>query len=136
MLTTAFFTVLLLALGNVLALRYSRLLKPTVLTFSRLDMAKVVITVDGKNIECSESTVNLRKKLMENKIDVYNLKGKLNNCGGAGICGTCAVKVLSGANNLSPPSKNELNTLNGKPSDIRLSCCAKVSGPVSIKVKP
>eukprot|EP01041_Mallomonas_annulata_P000525 gene525-1001_t len=97
---------------------------------------KITITVDGnKVIECAEP-VNMRKQLMANKVDVYPFKGKLSNCGGAGICGTCAVRVLEGGNNLNPPSKNELNTLKGKPADIRLSCCAKVNGPISIKTKP
>mmetsp|Transcript_7592 Transcript_7592/g.11333 ORF Transcript_7592/g.11333 Transcript_7592/m.11333 type:complete len:150 (+) Transcript_7592:604-1053(+) len=98
---------------------------------------KVSISVDGKVIESDEKAVNLRKELMKNNIDVYPLRAKITgNCGGAGICGTCAVKVLSGAENLNPASKNEQNTLKGKPADWRLSCCARVSGPISIKTKP
>jgi ferredoxin len=97
---------------------------------------KVVINVDNKVIESAEKTVNLRKELIANKVDVYPLKAKLTgNCGGAGICGTCAVKVLSGMENLNPPSKNEQNTLRNKPNDFRLSCCARVSGPITIKTK-
>ena len=97
---------------------------------------KVVIKVDGKTIESSEKSVNLRKELIANGIDVYPLRAKITgNCGGAGICGTCAVKVLDGMDKFNPPSKNEQNTLRGKPSDFRLSCCAKVSGPISIKTK-
>lgn len=38
--------------------------------------AKITITTDGKVIECA-GPVNLRKELMENKIDVYPLKAKL-----------------------------------------------------------
>ena len=94
-----------------------------------------VIKVDGKTIVC-DGTVNLRKELQKNNVDVYPFKAKITgNCGGAGICGTCAVKVLDGEKNMNPPSKNELNTLRGKPADFRLSCCAKVSGPISIKTK-
>ena len=96
---------------------------------------KVVIKVDGKTIE-AEGSVNLRKELQKNNVDVYPLRAKITgNCGGAGICGTCTVKVLEGAQNINPPSKNEQNTLRGKPADFRLSCCAKVSGPISIKTK-
>jgi ferredoxin len=96
-----------------------------------------VITVDSKVINVGNESVNLRKTLQANGVDVYPLKAKITgNCGGAGICGTCAVKVLSGAENLNPPSKNEQNTLRGKPADFRLSCCAKVSGPITIKTKP
>ncbi len=46
------------------------------------------------------------------------------------------MKVLDGAGNFNPPSKNEQNTLRGKPADWRLSCCARVSGPIAIKTKP
>jgi ferredoxin len=98
---------------------------------------KVVIKVDGKVIESVEKTVNLRKELQKNNIDVYPFKAKITgNCGGAGICGTCAVKVLEGAENFNPASKNEQNTLRGKPADWRLSCCSRVSGPIAIKTKP
>ena len=96
----------------------------------------ITIKVDGnKVIELSEPG-NMRKALQANKVDVYPLVGKFNNCGGAGICGTCAVKVLEGGNNINPQSKNEQNTLRGKPADWRLSCCSKVSGPITIKTKP
>lgn len=97
------------------------------------------IKVDGKVVEIDTSKANLRKELMKKNIDVYPLKAKITgNCGGAGICGTCAVKVLDGSENLSPPSANEQKVLkeNGRDSGIRLSCCAKVSGPISIKTKP
>ncbi|MBX9692690.1 MAG: (2Fe-2S)-binding protein [Cyanobacteria bacterium] len=97
------------------------------------------IIVDKKSILVDSTThnTNLRKLLIQNKVDVYPLKAKLTgNCGGAGICGTCAVKVLNGKDFLNPPSKNELNTLKGKPEDWRLSCCSKVGGPIEIKTKP
>lgn len=57
---------------------------------------KVIIKVDGKTIESSEKSVNLRKELMANGVDVYPFRAKITgNCGGAGICGTCAVKVIA-----------------------------------------
>lgn len=99
--------------------------------------SKIVVKVDGKVIETDQKSVNLRRLLIDNNVDVYPFKAKvLGNCGGAGICGTCAVKVIDGMQNFNPPSKNELKTLDGKPSDIRLSCCSKISGPVTIKTKP
>ena len=56
---------------------------------------KIVVKVEGKTLESSEKTVNLRKFLQEKKVEVYPLKAKvLGNCGGAGICGTCAVKGM------------------------------------------
>ena len=103
-----------------------------------LHLQAISIKADTKEFVAETKGANLRKELMKNKIDVYSLKSKLTgNCGGAGICGTCAVKVVRGAENLSLPSKNELNTLKtgNRGSDIRLSCCAKVNGPVEIKTK-
>jgi len=101
----------------------------------------ITITVDGKTIESNSGKegFNLRKELQKNKVDVYSLTGKFNNCGGSGICGKCAVKVLDGAKNISPASKNEQNTIKVTKlaADNRLSCCARVTGPISIKcVKP
>lgn len=52
------------------------------------------IEVDGG------APVNLRKELLKNKIDLYPLQGKLSNCGGGGVCGTCAVQIIDGAKNL------------------------------------
>ena len=100
---------------------------------------KVVIEVDNKVITSEEASVNLRKTLIANNIDVYPLKAKITgNCGGAGICGTCAVRVLEGIENFNPPSKNEQNTIKEKrlASDLRLSCCSRISGPIKIKTKP
>ena len=94
----------------------------------------ITIKVDGKTINAEGKNLNLRKVCQDNKIDVYPLKTKISgNCGGAGICGKCAVKVISGEKNISKMSKNEENTLSGKPADFRLSCCAKVSGPIEVK---
>ena len=142
--------VLLVSLALVVVHGFQSLTPPSFLSTSRRHTSvsmlfgggkkaskQVTITADGKVYECGAGPVNLRKELMANKVDVYPLKAKITgNCGGAGICGTCAVKVLSGSENINPPSANEKNTLKGKPADFRLSCCARVSGPISIKTKP
>ncbi len=67
----------------------------------------------------------------------------VGNCGGAGICGTCAVKVINGKENCNQASKNEINTITAKRAkdkdrigEIRLSCCTRVSGPIEIQTKP
>lgn len=51
-------------------------------------------------VEGAGTPVNLRKELMKNKIDIYPLQGKISNCGGGGQCGTCAVQIIAGAQNL------------------------------------
>ena len=58
----------------------------------------IEITVNGKTLSADpgQKAVNLRKELTKNKIDVYSLRGKFDNCGGSGICGRCAVEVVDG----------------------------------------
>lgn len=52
-------------------------------------------------------------------------------CGGRGLCATCHVYVVKGADCLSPPSQREklsLAVLTGAQSNSRLSCQARVLG--------
>jgi ferredoxin len=79
---------------------------------------------------------NLRQKALENKIDIYSLKGKLTNCGGYGQCGTCVVEIVEGMENLSPRTDFEQKVLRKKPESFRLACQTLVNGPVSVKTKP
>jgi hypothetical protein len=47
--------------------------------------AEIVIKADGKTIKCYEKSVNLRKELIANGLDVYPLKAKITgSCGGNG----------------------------------------------------
>lgn len=58
-------------------------------------------------------------------------------CGGAGVCGTCHVVVLEGAQNLSPAGDDEMDTVTGQPGselNSRLACQAVAKGPVTVKV--
>lgn len=51
-------------------------------------------------------------------------------------CGTCAVEVLEGMENLPPPSAEELDVLdewNRDPDHFRLACCTKMKGDVTIR---
>jgi hypothetical protein len=36
----------------------------------------------------------LRTIILDNKLELYGLYGKVMNCGGGGSCGTCIVEVL------------------------------------------
>jgi len=49
------------------------------------------VTVQGKTFTCDYG-VNLRKVLLEHKIDLYNGKSTIINCRDFGSCGTCAVE--------------------------------------------
>lgn len=57
-----------------------------------------------------------------------------NSCGSVGICARCRVRVLSGAENLSPPTTIEIRVASqrGFASDERLACQAVVRGDVEV----
>lgn len=52
-------------------------------------------------------------------------------CGGRGICGTCGVRVTVGT--LAEAGPTERISLARAPEDVRLACCARVEGPVSVR---
>src|SRR5438034_6959969 len=51
-----------------------------------------------------------------------------------GLCGSDPVRILSGHDNLSPPTAGERATLKrlGLPTECRMACTARVRGPVTI----
>jgi ferredoxin len=57
-----------------------------------------------------------------------------NSCGGVGICARCRVRVVAGAENLSPPTTIELRVSEqrGFTEGERLACQAIVCGEVEI----
>ncbi len=57
-----------------------------------------------------------------------------NSCGSVGVCGRCRVRVLAGAETLSPPTTIEIRvaTQRGFASDERLACQAVVGGDVEV----
>ena len=57
-----------------------------------------------------------------------------NSCGSVGVCGRCRIRVLAGAENLSPPTMIEIrvSTQRGFTGDERLACQAAVKGDVEI----
>ncbi len=79
---------------------------------------------------------NLRERALQNKVDIYTLKGKLTNCGGYGQCGTCVVEIVEGMENLSPRTAFEQRKLKRKPDNYRLACQTTVNGSVSVNTKP
>lgn len=52
-------------------------------------------------------------------------------------CGTCAAEIVSGMENLAPPSPEELDVLdqwNRDPDRFRLTCCVKIlQGDVALR---
>jgi len=56
------------------------------------------------------------------------------SCDGVSLCGFCRVRVVDGAENLSPVGQGEREILKGLRADAadRLACCARVRGPVTV----
>lgn len=98
-------------------------------------MSSILFVNEDQEIDVSEED-DLRSVALDNKIDLYTLKGKLMNCGGYGQCGTCIIEVVDGMDNLSPRTPIENAKLKRKPETYRLACQTLVLGNVSIKTKP
>lgn len=57
-----------------------------------------------------------------------------NSCGGVGVCARCRVRVVAGAENLSPPTTIELRVggTRGFAADERMACQAAVRGDCAV----
>jgi ferredoxin len=64
----------------------------------------------------------LRTIILDNKLELYGLYGKVMNCGGGGSCGTCIVEILEGKDLLNERTDAEYKFLKKKPETWRLSC--------------
>lgn len=61
-----------------------------------------------------------------------------SSCGGDAVCGKCVLKVIEGAENLSPPTPDELflREKDGLPSEgVRVSCQCRVLGDVTVDAR-
>ncbi|MDJ0647986.1 MAG: 2Fe-2S iron-sulfur cluster-binding protein [Xenococcaceae cyanobacterium MO_188.B19] len=90
------------------------------------------IKFQGKTITCTEGA-NLRKVLLENKLDLYNGNAKYINCRGIGSCGTCAVEIKG---NVSPANWKDRGRRSLPPhspsKNRRLACQTKVLGDIEV----
>jgi 2Fe-2S ferredoxin len=57
-----------------------------------------------------------------------------NSCGGVGVCARCRVRVVSGAENLSPPTtiESRVSAQRNLGADERLACQAVVRGECAV----
>ncbi len=90
-------------------------------------MPKITIASSGKVLEAPEGA-NLFEFLNDNGVPVAS------SCGGEGVCTKCLVRVIEGAENLSPPNEleNDMNDINEFPKAHRMSCQTKVYGDIVI----
>jgi ferredoxin len=70
----------------------------------------------------------LREVALGCGVELYGGMAKMLNCGGAGQCGTCAVRVTEGMELLSERTEAEDKKLKGKPADWRLACQSLIGG--------
>lgn len=91
-------------------------------------MPKVTITTDDKTFEVKDGYALID---MCDDYDTSILFGCRD-----GACGACMVRVLSGAENLSPMQDDEKDFLEtmGAEDNERLACQCRVSGDVTLEV--
>ena len=59
-----------------------------------------------------------------------------HDCGGKALCGTCAVRIVAGADGLSPLAPSEAARLEatGRPSGFRLACQVRAARDAEIEI--
>ena len=90
---------------------------------------KIQITINGKAVEVDAGSSILAAS-MRAQVKHMHL------CGGHGLCSTCRVRVLEGADQLSDLTKYEQISLRlhfSFASDVRLACQAKINGPAKVE---
>ncbi len=101
-------------------------------------MHRVHFRKENTTVDVPDGT-NLRQACIDSGVDPYPALGGMLSCRGKGFCGTCVVHV-DDPSALSPPSKREKKFLDrlapGLAEDLRLSCQASVSGPVTVTTDP
>lgn len=93
-------------------------------------MKNLMIIPDGAVVQCVTNQPLAQESLVERL-------GLPMACMGKGLCATCHVVVVKGAENLSPRTEKELRALErltGCMPDSRLSCQARVLGDVSVRL--
>lgn len=83
----------------------------------------------------------LRNVMLDNHIELYGPYGKMMNCEGKGMCGTCLVDILEGAELMNKRTDKEPYYLKLRPDSWRLACQATVGdgtngGKIKVKRRP
>jgi ferredoxin len=100
-------------------------------------MPTVEFLNEAKTVDCGQYA-NLRKVALLHGVEVYKGFDRVANCQGNGLCGTCVMEIVEGAQNLSPKTLRERYCfkLRGKPANYRLSCQCQVLGDVACITAP
>jgi ferredoxin len=92
-------------------------------------MAKIRIRGVGA-VVASSSAVSLLNSLLAEGLRIRH------DCGGKALCGTCAVRIVDGADGLSPIGPLEAGRLeaSGRTAGFRLACQARAWRDVDIEI--
>jgi ferredoxin, 2Fe-2S len=92
-------------------------------------VARIRIVGSGDEVETGPARSLLNSLLAAGK-------GIRHDCGGKALCGTCAVRVVEGAEGLSPVEPLEARRLEaaGRGAGYRLACQARAARDVSIEI--
>lgn len=118
--------------------------QPITVTFA--DEQKEIRAMPGANLRTL--AINAGVRLYD--VHIGPLPGELFNCRGMGLCGTCLVEVVTGAEHLQPAAPNAKENfsignspmgnfrakhwnLEGDRSRYRLACQVKVMGDVTLR---
>ncbi len=95
-------------------------------------MAKVTFQPAGITVECADGTSLFDAGALAAGVAIETA------CVGKGTCGLCRVKVLAGAESLSPYTEEEERHLGNlyHLTRVRLSCRTRVSGDVTVVLAP
>jgi ferredoxin len=94
-------------------------------------MAKITYIKNGKKIEIESPSTG--QSLLE--IAQENLIEMDSACGGNGVCTTCLVKVVEGAENLgSVTEKEEIMGMDADNPEYRLGCQCSVNGDCCVEL--
>ncbi len=95
-------------------------------------MARVTFEPGGVTVECADGTSLFEAGARAAGVTIETA------CVGKGTCGLCRVKIIAGAESLSPYTEEEERHLGNlyHLTRVRLSCRTRVTGEVTVTLAP
>jgi len=95
-----------------------------------------MVEFDGLELKCKKGETLRDVLLRASGVSPHNSAAEIVNCGGNGLCGTCAVEIAEGE--VTEPTNQEqrrlkLPPLRGAEEDLRLSCQCEVLSDVVVR---
>ena len=126
-------------LDQIMALPEQQDIELTFIDYNRVLKGPVTITVESPDQPTRQINalkgLNLRRVLLDNRVEVYDMRGKLSNCGGGGTCTTCAVAIRDNED-WDNISDYEAKRTKKYGDGARLSCLTTIEGDCTVRVRP